>query len=131
MRLIRTEMRSRMGGLSVPQFRALQRLERHPGVSLSDVSDFLGMTRPSASKLVQKLVTDGLVDRKTGDDRRRVHLFLTARGNEVISAARHEAHRQLAEYLNSLSHEELAEVSAALRTLGRVLPQATPDVNVP
>jgi DNA-binding MarR family transcriptional regulator len=124
-------MRSRRGGLSIPQFRTLQRLERHPGVSLSDLSEFLGMTRPSASKLVQKLVTDGLVDRKTGDDRRRVHLFLTARGNEVIAAARLEAHRQLAEYLDSLSREELAEVSAALRTLGRVLPQTTPDVNVP
>ncbi|MGH2504870.1 MAG: MarR family winged helix-turn-helix transcriptional regulator, partial [Ktedonobacterales bacterium] len=53
MREIRTRMRqSRGAGLSVPQFRALGYLRRHPGCSLTEVADHLGLSVPATSRLV-------------------------------------------------------------------------------
>ena len=74
MRTIRTEMRGHRGAdLSVPQFRTLVFLGNHGGASLSDLADFIGLTLPSVSKLIDGLVTRKLVARKVcTNDRRRV-----------------------------------------------------------
>ena len=89
MRRIRAEMRRRtMPGLSVPQFRALNYLRQHPGASLNVVAEHLGLTPPTASKLIQKLVADRVVARRVASDRRRVCLSLTHSGITALSAAR-------------------------------------------
>jgi DNA-binding MarR family transcriptional regulator len=60
MRFIRAEMRRhRAPGLSVPQFRTLVFIERSEGSSLGTVAEHLGLTPPSACKLV-----DGLRERR-------------------------------------------------------------------
>src|SRR3954464_6957498 len=59
--------------LTVPQFRAMTFVQRHSAVSLSDAAEFLGMTLPSASKMVDQLVKRRLVDRGNDvQDRRRI-----------------------------------------------------------
>src|SRR5689334_5564645 len=59
---IRRHMRRhRTCGLSVPQFRALVLLDRHPTASLSLVAEHLGSSQPSASRLITKLVERGFV----------------------------------------------------------------------
>ena len=131
MRHIRSEMRRRtMPGLSVPQFRTLNYLRNHSGASLSDVAESQGLTLPSASKLVQKLVSQKVVARRAANDRRRVCLSLTERGLTALALARQETHQQLAENLQALSTEELATVSAALRILDQAFTQGGADVHL-
>jgi len=132
MRRIRGEMRRRtIPGLSIPQFRTLNFLREHPRSSLSEVAEFLGLTAPSASKLVQRLVAQKVVGRRVAKDRRRICLSLTEHGRTALALARLETHEQLAESLEPLSQEELATVSAALRILGRNFSQGGVDGNVP
>lgn len=120
MRRIRTEMRRRtMPDLSIPLFRALRFLRDHPGASLSELAEALSLTMPTASKLVQRLVVRKVLERRIGDDRRRVHLTLTEEGRLAFALARVETARQMEESLQSLSQDELATVSAALSILGR------------
>ncbi|MDO8749690.1 MAG: MarR family transcriptional regulator [Dehalococcoidia bacterium] len=120
MRRIRREMRRHsMPGLSVAQFRTLIYLQRHPGTSLSEVSDFLGLTNPSASKLVDRLVMDKAVSRRIAQDRRRISLSLTERGQTALELARLEARNQLADSLKELSPEDLATVTSALDILDK------------
>src|SRR5215510_2417726 len=90
MRFLRTEMRHHgTPFLSVPQFRVLVFLYRHPGASLSSVAEHLGVTCPTASVLVDRLVRRGLVDRTTyPQERRRVALTLTATGARHLQQAR-------------------------------------------
>lgn len=121
MRRIRGEMRRRtIPGLTVPQFRVLNYLQRHPRSSLSDVAAHLGITLPSTSKLVQNLVVQKVVLRRGATDRRRICLSLTQQGITALAVARLETQRQLDEVLSSLKQEELATVSAALRILNTV-----------
>jgi len=131
MRKIRDEMRRRtMAGLSVPQYRTLNYLMRHQRAPLHALAEHLGLTPPSTSKLVQKLVTDKIVARRVATDRRRVCLSLTPSGIAILTAARSETRQQLADGLKSLSREELAALSVALRALGRAFSQGGNDVNV-
>ncbi|MFH1140133.1 MAG: MarR family transcriptional regulator [Chloroflexota bacterium] len=132
MRRIRREMRRHsMPGLSVAQFRTLIYLQRHPGTSLSEVADFLGLTMPSASKLVDRLVMDKAVSRRIAQDRRRIRLSLTERGQTALELARLEAHAQLADSLKALSPEDLATVTSALEILDKAFsPVSTPDVHI-
>lgn len=126
MRRIRREMRRHsMPGLSVAQFRTLIYLQRHSGTSLSEVAEFLGLTMPSASKLVDRLVMDKAVSRRIAQDRRRISLSLTERGHTALELARMEARDQLADSLKALPPEDLATVTAALDILDRAFSQVS------
>ncbi|MBC7259933.1 MAG: MarR family transcriptional regulator [Chloroflexi bacterium] len=119
MRAIRAEMRShRTPDLSVPQFRALLFLRRTPGASLSQVADHLGLTPPSASKLVDGLVARGLLARQDSQtDRRRVVLTVTPAGEAILDSALESTQAHLAETLARLDGDSRAAVISAMRAL--------------
>ncbi len=116
---IRVEMRlERMHDLSVPQFRTLAYIARHPGCSLSDVAEFIGLTLPSMSVLINGLVEQGLVLRQTSlIDRRRVTLTLTEAGSEVYQRARQGTIAWLQRLLEPLSEEERQTIVRAMELL--------------
>ncbi len=119
MSAVRTEMR-RAGGLtlSIPQFRTLLYIGRHPATSLSAVAEHIGLTLPSMSKLVDGLVAGKLADRgESREDRRRLTLSLTARGSGVLERVREAALRSMVKRLSALSAPERAEVAHAMRRL--------------
>jgi DNA-binding MarR family transcriptional regulator len=119
MRAIRSQMRShRKPDLSVPQFRTLNFVGRHQGASLSDVAEHIGLTRPSASKLIDGLVERGLVSRKGSlVDRRRVRLGLTNQGRVTLRAAWAASQADLASRVATLPPGEQARIEHAMRTL--------------
>ena len=130
-RRIREEMRSRtMPGLTLPQFRAMAFIRHHPNSSLREVAEHLGLTDPTASKLVQKLVVRKVVKRRAGEDRRRVCLSVTDAGAAALKKANWETRQQFANRLESLSREELATLAAGLRILRRAFSQGGNDVNL-
>jgi DNA-binding MarR family transcriptional regulator len=132
MRRIHCEMRSRtLGGLTVPQFRTLSYIYRHPDSSLSDLAVHLGLTSPSTSKLVQKLVVKKAVDRRVANDRRRICLSLTEQGATALNQARLETQQQLAKSLGKLKSPELLTVLNSLKLLQTAFKEGGIDVNLP
>jgi len=123
---LRTEMRSHRGAdLSVPQFRALALLGRSHGASLSLVADFLGLSLPATSRLVNGLVADGLVTRRVStDDRRQVALSLTARGRATWDAAHQATLQRLATVIAPLSAARRGTIEAAMHLLRDSFQQA-------
>lgn len=117
-------------GLTLPQFRTLRYLGDNPRASLNEIAEHLGITAPTVSKLVQKLVTQNVVSRRAGTDRRRVSLSLTQLGTTALAKARLETSQQLAESLRSLPAEDLATLSSALRMLRRAFVEGGANVNV-
>jgi len=122
MRAIRQEMRRhRTPALSVPQFRALAYVRRHPGASLSAAAEHIGLTLPSVSTLIDGLVAQGLLARTPSPvDRRRITLALTARGAEVLATARRGAQAGLAARVAALPPIDRARVHRGLEALRRV-----------
>jgi DNA-binding MarR family transcriptional regulator len=119
MRAIRSEMRNRRTpDLSVPQFRVLTFLNRHPGASLSEVADHIGMTPPSMSKVIDGLVTRHLITRQEAThDRRRVHLALTEPGKTILEAAYRDSRAYLTEMLAGLASAQYAAILESMETL--------------
>ena len=119
MRTIRAEMRRhRAVDLSVPQFRTLAFIDRKADASLSDVAEHIGLTLPSMSKIVDGLVSRKLVTRQTApEDRRRMTLALTARGQTALQSTRAATRACLAEDLMALSDRQRETIAQALEIL--------------
>jgi DNA-binding MarR family transcriptional regulator len=131
MRFIRTQMRRYRGSdLSVPQFRTLAFLSRSPGASLSALADFLGLSLPATSRLVEGLVRKSLVLRRIPPGNRRlVALSLSVRGQRTVSAARQATERQLSKVVASLCDDDRAIVQRALRALRQEFMRARAQAN--
>ena len=123
---MRTEMRSqRESSLSVPQFRLLAFLSRHPEASLSEVAEHLGVTRATASAMTERLVQHGLVDRADHpQERRQIMLKLTESGSTRLEQMRESTRRKIAHVLGELTVEELTKVSGVLTLLGQLFQNA-------
>jgi len=118
MRAIRGQMRSHRSELSVVQFRALAYLNRWPGASLSGLAEHIGLSLPTASKLVQTLLVRGYLRRKVDPrDRRRTALTPTAKGRRILTSARKATRAYLAEALRALPKEQCIAITAAMQTL--------------
>jgi DNA-binding MarR family transcriptional regulator len=122
MATLRAEMRQhRPAELTVPQFRAVFYLKDHPGASLSEVSETLGLMLSSTSKLIDGLVKRDFLRREMAvNDRRRAILTLTARGESALAETARQAHELMAVLLANLTDEEHATVGTAMQTLRRV-----------
>jgi len=122
MRVIRKKLREHSAQLlSVPQFRTLLFISRNEGVSLSEVADHIGLTLPSMSALIDGLVTRDFVIRNTHrDDRRRVDLTLTERGETTLRSAMNATQDYLKERFSRLSETERATIVKGMKTLRRI-----------
>ncbi|UBF30034.1 MarR family transcriptional regulator (plasmid) [Kovacikia minuta CCNUW1] len=122
LQFIRAEMRSqRSPSLSVPQFRVLAFLGRHPGTSLSEVAEHSGVTRATASNLIDRLVQQQFVDRiEHPQERRSVMLTLTQLGSAHLERSRQSTRQTIAQLLTQLTPEELTTVSSGLQILDAV-----------
>jgi len=129
MQAIRVEMRLGRGvNLSIPQFRALRFLQTHPDSSLTGLAEYLGLTPPSASKLVDGLVKQALVNRQeASSDRRRLTLALTPTGESLVNQSRANAQSSLAQILDALPDQDLAVVVQAMQLLNPLFAIRIPE----
>jgi DNA-binding MarR family transcriptional regulator len=120
MRFIRKEMRSRRGpALSVPQLRVLTFLSHVPGAPLASVTAHLGVSRSTASAIIDRLVRRKLVNRaEDPQERRCVVLTLTPAGAQHLQQARDATCTRLAQGLAGLSRADLLKVTEGLTLLG-------------
>ena len=123
MRAIREQMRSGIAAsLSVPQFRALRFVRRHPATSLSPVAEHLGTSVPAASQLVERLVRADLVTREQHPhEHRRVELRITAAGSATLEECDARTRAWLCERLSGLAEADLERLEATLRELRGLL----------
>jgi DNA-binding MarR family transcriptional regulator len=104
--------------LTMAQFKALVAIERGTARSVCMLGRELSIGESATSLLVDKLVRRGYVERTTDpDDRRRVLLTASQRGQDLLRELRHGHHQSLMEWLAALTDEDLDVLSRGLRTL--------------
>jgi len=90
--------------LSGPQLNALLVVERSAGINLGGLAGELRMLLSSASRLCDRLVASGLVERAPGrTDRREIALHLTAAARTLLAELRVTRQRMLADVLDRMS----------------------------
>ena len=120
---IRSGMRLQLASrLSVPQFRCLNFVAGHDGCSVGEVAALLGVTMPTASAMVDRLVRAGhLRSASDSSDRRRAAISISENGKALLEQVREDACRDLAAQLARRSPDELRAISAGLAALKRAL----------
>ncbi|GAA2571061.1 MarR family transcriptional regulator [Winogradskya consettensis] len=107
--------------LSGPQLNALLVVEREEGINLRGLAGELRMILSSASRLCDRLVASGMVERVPGRvDRREIALYLTPSSHALLANLRNTRREILADVLGRMSPagraslvRGLAEFSAA------------------
>ena len=119
MRTIRSRMRQEASfELTVVQFRALARTVRTGGISVSDIAEHVGLTLPSASKLVDGLVKRGYLRRRVHPNDRRISIIEpTAKGKRALQTARGAARKHLASMLEHLPTRDRSVIVTAMEAL--------------
>ena len=129
---LRQTMRSHSApDLRVPELRSLAFLRHNPGSNLTDLAEYIGVSLPSMSKLVDTLTYRGYIDRKPDPgDRRRVRLELTEAGQSVLSSAREAVKGAFAKRLAQLGPADLDCATRGLRLLHQLF-QTVPGTGAP
>jgi DNA-binding MarR family transcriptional regulator len=83
-------------------------IEHCKDTSIKDISGILGMSSSAATQLVDGLVRNGYVSRRTDpNDRRSVKLEISAKGNKQISALKEKRINEMAKLFEALTDSEL------------------------
>jgi len=118
-----TRAADELGQVSVVQLRALTMLRQLQPASLVQLAEGIGVTPSTTSRLVDRLVAAGLVDRRTSpESRRQIELRLSPDGEATLDrydrlrlSGMAEALDQLPAARREVVLDALAEFGAALR----------------
>lgn len=104
--------------LSESQTELLWLVGRRPGISVSAAAAELGLVPNTASTLVTKLVSAGLLLRTAGDSDRRVcQLRLAEPAQQVVDASRATRRALLSEVIDELDDDQIEALTKGLEVL--------------
>jgi DNA-binding MarR family transcriptional regulator len=123
-RLLRTEFdrRVRRLGITRAQWLVLTRLHRHPGASLSELAEMMEVEKATAGRMIDRLVANGWVARRTQrDDRRVKRVFLTSEAERVHKRIWRVAEATVDDALAGLSAQESRQLMTLLQRVKKTL----------
>ena len=122
--------------LTIAQLSALAAVVQSGPLSVGQLAEMEGLPSPAATRLADKLEEADLIERRANpEDRRGIHLLVTARGRELIdrrdqvgtSVARRAAGRTLSES----DHRALERAVTVIETLAAERPGERPKTGMP
>ena len=110
------------GKITLPQLGVLEYLSSRRESPMNELARHLGVTRPAATGLVDRLIVQGLVSRQ-GDraDRRVVRINLTPKGRRVLDNIWNQKRRMLQEVFGRLSPADRSQYLATLERVVEIL----------
>ena len=111
--------------ITLPQYRALVVLGTRGPQRAVDVAEHLGVTPPTASRMIERLVRKHLVRRvRSQDDRRTVRVHLTDAGRRVVVQVTDRRRAEIERILEELPTRGRRTVTAALRSFAAAAGEA-------
>jgi DNA-binding MarR family transcriptional regulator len=109
-------------GISGAQLWALAHVAESPGLRVGELAHALAIHQSTASNMLDKLESAGLLSRRRSDeDQRVVRLHVTARGRRVLARAPRPLRGVLQQGLHDLPEASLAALNRELATLVRAM----------
>ena len=110
-------------GLSTPQINALMYIYHAGGCQVSDIGVLAEVSNAAASQLVERLVQQGLVERREDPMNRRTKILrLTEQGKALIQSSVH-SNRFLMDIVASLTVDQRDTIQAAISILAQAARQ--------
>lgn len=109
---------SKIAHLSFLQIQTLTYLKMHHMAQMTEIAEHFHIELPSATSLLNKLVTLQLVKRQQDvKDRRLVRIVLTEEGSNMLAEAKKEKESHVTQLLSYLSPEERQELLRLMEKL--------------
>jgi DNA-binding MarR family transcriptional regulator len=109
-------------GLSPSLTAALATIDRHGPLTPSRLAEMERIQRPTVTRLLSTLENDGLIERLTDPDDRRVsHVSITKDGRALVKKLRSRKNAYLSKRLRHLDEDELETLERATAILERIL----------
>lgn len=122
---LRTVVHERLD-LTYNQYKTLLTVADRGEGTLGDLARELDVTMSSASQMIERLVGQGLVDRRQdADNRRQVCIRLTLRGEQLIAELQQGILSEYRKLLARLPDEEQEDLVCSLETIARILGKIT------
>lgn len=106
------------GELSLAQFALITTLADEPQMTVGALALAGGVASPTATRMLATLERDGIVSRRQADDdKRRVHVALTAKGKKIVANKRAKIAAKQEIVFSMLSPAEREQAEHILRRL--------------
>jgi len=113
-------------GISIPEWRVIANLGRYPGLSANQVAERSAMDKVTVSRAVAGLERKNLLQRVRDDgDKRRSHLTLSTKGQEVYGEIAPLALGFERDLLTALTSEEVIQLDRIIDKLNRKMNDLT------
>jgi DNA-binding MarR family transcriptional regulator/GNAT superfamily N-acetyltransferase len=104
--------------ITVPQLVCLTEISQHPEVSVSELSRLVHLSPSTVVGIVDRLTDKALITKTRGSqDRRRVHLAITDKGNELVGQAPDPIQETFADNFKLLPVEQQINIVKSLETV--------------
>ncbi|MDD8021720.1 MAG: MarR family transcriptional regulator [Paracoccaceae bacterium] len=95
---------------------ALLLIDDYPGIRPSQIADVLLRDRPATGRIIDRLVTAGVIRRETAaEDQRAQALFITEKGHALSQEVREIIRQQEAEFFDFIAPEDRAQFMQMLK----------------
>ena len=116
------------GNLNHSHFQILAVLKKEGQQPISEVAKKLFISTPNMTKLLNKLIDEGMIERIPGEkDRRIININLTEKGSTYLKSSFLEIQSSLKDKISSLPDEKLDKLNDSLITLKEVLNEISSD----
>ena len=116
------------GNLNHSHFQILAVLNKEGQQPISEVAKKLFISTPNMTKLLNKLIDEGMIERIPGEkDRRIININLTEKGSTYLKSSFLEIQSSLKDKISSLPDEKLDKLNDSLITLKEVLNEISSD----
>lgn len=111
-----------------PQLLCLYYIANHQPVTLSQIGRHLSLSASTVNGIADRLKAKGLIVRKRpSQDRRKVLVSLTPKGQDVVQNAPRLLHRTLAEKIRTLPDLKQAAIALSLEEIVKLMDTASLD----
>lgn len=119
---VNSKMLMRETGLTPSQLIFMQLLDDGSEQTAGHVAGRMGITQATATALIHRLESQGMIQRRKGQtDRRQVWLSLTPRGERILAIAPDGAHARFHEQFTALEEWEQLMLIASLERVAKML----------
>lgn len=102
-------------GLAIPQLYTLRYLYYNRPKDLSSIADFMGVSKPTVTGIMNTLEKEGFVRREhDGDDRRRIDIVLTEKSLKLFRKSESLTTFVPEEFINSIPEDSLEKVNGTM-----------------
>ncbi|MCY4007436.1 MAG: MarR family transcriptional regulator [Rhodobacteraceae bacterium] len=111
-------------GVQVEAWRVMEILENGDNLTMGDLAELVLMNPSTLTKLVDRMVADGLVHRRIAtSDHRKINLDITALGRKRIGQVRAEARQEEVQIAGKIGQDRAELLKSLLAELGSAEPQ--------